>query len=127
MLRLPSPKTLAILWTVLVLLACWTPGDPNPSVRIPGLDKVVHATLFFLESFFLLRVLRRGRSNGRIPCLGTAALSGTLAVLTEVGQLWVPNRAGSVRDLLADALGILLCLAWFRLRRRDSQGKGAHP
>ncbi len=111
-----------------MLLACLSPGRAvDAGLKVPGLDKAVHAALFFLESFFLLRALRGGRPAGRIRYLSATALAGGLAVLTEAAQIWVPNRIGSVRDLLADFLGILLCVAWFSFRQKASNDERPHP
>ena len=107
----------AVLWTVLLLASLLTPGDSidalddGLSLPLPeGADKVVHAGLFSFETFFLLRWLRS------LPCvrpLLMAILVATgLAVLTEVLQLWVPQRTGSLADLVADQLGIAACAGW---------------
>jgi len=136
MQNLLSPRAWAILWTVVVLVACWTPGGAvrGGGPDIPGLDKGVHTLLFFLESFFLLRALhgvfpartlRGGRPTGRIASSSAAALAAGLAILTEIVQNWVPNRDGSLGDLLADFLGILLATAWYR--QRDTEDERAHP
>jgi len=146
-LQAPSPKAglarvLAVLWTAVVLLACWLPGGTVEAgslglLDVPGLDKVVHAVLFFLESYLLLRALpgaapparalRDAGTPGRISCWRVTALAGGLAILTEVVQLWVPNRDGSLADFLADLLGILLGCAWYLHGRGDPYEKRAHP
>jgi len=145
-LRAPSPKPVfarapAILWTAVVLLACWIPGGAVEAgsldlFDVPGLDKVVHVVLFFLESFLLLRAvhgvpsgrsLRDALTTGRIACRRVAVPTAGLAALTEVVQLWVPHRDGSPADFLADLLGILLGCAWYLRGRRDSLEERAHP
>jgi len=148
---LPSPRSLspqawALLWTAVVLLACWTPGGTvrGGGLDVPGLDKVVHTLLFFPETFLLLRALhgvlpartlhgvlpartlRDGRTPGRISWVGATALAGGLAILTEIVQIWVPNRDGSVMDLLADFLGILLGAAWYLRGRRIPYDERTH-
>jgi VanZ family protein len=69
--------------------------------------------------------LHDSRTTGRITSSRAAALAAGLAILTEIVQNWVPNRDGSIGDLLADFLGILLVTAWYR--RKDTDDERTHP
>lgn len=107
-----------LAWTALVLLCLLWPGTGLPATDyswwrfLPsGIDKAVHGLLFFMETFYLLRSLHHLRPG--FPALPAAIASAILlGALTEIFQLWVPDREGSGTDLIADALGAFACGAW---------------
>jgi VanZ family protein len=109
-----------------IVLALWTWKllSPNPvpesvSSLISGdwrfwLAKSLHAGAYaFLTLLALTLPVPR---YWRWYFVGLLAFHGAM---TEVGQTFVPNRSGSVRDVLLDWLGIALasaCWPWLRKR-----------
>ena len=118
----------AAAWTLLVCLLLLLPGNVRPpGGSFPwtfpeGSDKLVHGLLFFIETRFLLGSFRHLRPGPyrRSPLAAAVLASVVLGVLTEVAQLWVPYRAGSGADLLADTLGACAYAAWAGLRNRQT-------
>jgi VanZ family protein len=110
----------AWVWTILILLAVWTPagqlpldedGPPGLLSRIPHPDKVVHATLFAI--FAALWETGTGRRRTRQVILGGVLL----AVVSELGQaLPVLHRDAGLDDVAADLVGLLLGLGLVRIR-----------
>jgi hypothetical protein len=89
---------------VLVSLAVlFAPASDVPSAP-PGVDKIVHATLFAALAL-----------SGRWAGIGRAVLAGALvgyAAVSEVVQGMI-GRDAAVGDLVADVAGVLLgLLAW---------------
>jgi hypothetical protein len=96
---------------VLVSLAVlFAPASDVPSSP-PGVDKVVHASLFLALAL-----------SGRWAGVGRGVLTGVLvgyAAVSEVVQGMI-GRDASVGDLVADVAGILLGLiAWHWLAHRS--------
>jgi hypothetical protein len=126
--------TWAVVWTVLVLVACWIPSDRLPideggswRWRVPNADKLVHVAMF--AGFGLLWMRAR-------PAPGRAAwvLAGgvALAVVSELGQeLPIVNRDADVLDVLADVLGvglgIVLAISVGRGRDADEPAEPPGP
>lgn len=111
----------AFLWTVLIILLCWTPRSQLPrnedrpflSIHIPHLDKIVHGALFVGFSAFWRQA---GASPRRI-----LAAAAVLALGTELGQMTdFVNRDANVPDFLADMAGALAGLLPDFLRRRGA-------
>jgi hypothetical protein len=103
----------ALGWTTLVPLAEELLGAPGPE----GGDKLVHVVLFFLHAATLVRSFERepfGASPRRALALA-AGLSVLYGGALELAQGAV-GRNADPWDLLADALGVGLCVAW-RLAR----------
>jgi len=99
---------LAILLQLVVLYAPSTPAGP----AVPGLDKVVHAGVFFLPGALGLL------AGVRVRWL--AVVLALHAVLSELVQhVLLPLRAGDPWDVIADLVGLGLgVLVGGLLRRR---------
>jgi hypothetical protein len=102
----------AVLVSLAVLFA---PASDVPSAP-PGVDKLVHGTVFLFLAL-------TGRWAGIRQSLLGAALVG-YAVVSELVQGLTPlARTASVSDLLADVVGVLTGLAlWGLVDRRWSTG-----
>jgi len=74
---------------------------------IPNLDKIVHALVFGLLAFLLLRSLRAFdfARDWRV-LLGVGLIVTIIGVLDEWMQSMVPGRTASLMDVLADGLGV---------------------
>ncbi|MEX5721212.1 VanZ family protein [Geodermatophilus maliterrae] len=106
----------ALAVTVLVSLAVlFAPGSDVPSAP-PGVDKVVHLTLF-------LALALAGRWAGVRP-VPLVALLLAYGAVSEVVQAVAPlQRSGSVVDWLADVAGVVLGVAvWAVGERRSALG-----
>ena len=100
----------ALLVSLVVLFA---PGPDVPSAP-PGVDKIVHASLFAVLAL-----------TGRWAGVGQSVLAGLLLVYAAASELLqgIPalQRDPAVGDWLADAVGVLLgLLVWAALTRRRS-------
>jgi len=96
----------AVLVSLAVLFA---PASDVPSSP-PGVDKIVHASLFAL-----LALTGRWAGVSRVVLVPTLVLYGAAS---EVVQGWI-GRDAAVGDWLADVVGVLLgLLAWHWFARR---------
>ena len=106
----PRPRPLKRLWRLafgvalaVQLIAVYSPqGLAGPG--IPGLDKVVHASIFFAPALALLMMGVRARW-----ALGILALHAPVSELIQ--HFWLPERSGDVFDAAADLTGV--GLGWF--------------
>jgi hypothetical protein len=98
--------------TVLVSLAVlFAPGADVPSAP-PGVDKLVHGTLFAALAL-----------TGRWAGMARGVLAGVLVLYAAVSELLqgipILDRDSSVADWVADVIGILLgLLVWDAVSRR---------
>lgn len=99
-------------WALLALqqwLAQWWPWPSSEPFSDGSFDKVTHGALFALCAYFTVRGWGSGRRHDWVA-LGFL-LTG-FSGLTETLQMMVPGRNGSVVDVLADVIGIMLGIAW---------------
>lgn len=127
----PSPRRRLLRLSVfLIVLALWTWKllEPSPvpdeiSERLARFGlKFAAAKSLHLVLYAILTILA---ITLPIPRRGRYFLVGLLVwhgVATEIGQRFVPNRTGTIRDVLIDwcgiALGLLVTMWWNRRSRR---------
>lgn len=100
-------------------LAAWL---PLPGEAAPGLglsDKLVHGMLFAVLGLLAARLWPIAPWFGRVML---ALL--LLGVATELAQHFIPGRAASPADFGADALGLLLGAAGWRLAGQPRRQAG---
>jgi VanZ family protein len=103
-----------VLAMAVVVTTCLLPGDDIPSVW-PGVDKIEHATAFFVLSVCAVQLFATRRG-----LLRAAAWLVVLGVLIEFMQGWfTADRTPDPTDALADATGVLLGLAIAKTKARD--------
>ena len=105
---------LAWIWTMVVLVICWTPKSVLPvsedvprAYLLPHPDKWVHAGIFAVFAFLWMRAWKAPGRIWKILVVGLA-----LALITELGQAtWLVQRDADIFDALADAVGVVLGIA----------------
>lgn len=97
---------LAICWTLLVFLLCLVSvGElPKLSIKVSGIDKLVHFTFHFV--FVILWSLYLKNRNIKPVLLKIFFISLCFGILIEVCQsLFTTTRQADVMDVLANATG----------------------
>lgn len=108
---------LAIIWTLLIFVACLLPGNEFPEVDVPFIDKWVHLVIFAGFSFLWLAVWAPATA---VNALGIFIAAGLVGYLVEClqGSGWVSGRSYDLMDVIADAVGGLLGIGLFFLLQR---------
>jgi hypothetical protein len=126
----------AVIWTVVILLLCWTPRyvihkvERESFFQVPSLDKLVHGVIFIVLGILWLRVASSRRAIWTIILGGFA-----LGIISELGQLMpFVQRNANLYDMLTDWAGLLIGLAaapllepWLARLERRLLGKLAAP
>lgn len=103
-----------VLAMAVVVTTCLLPGDDIPKVW-PGVDKLEHATAFFVLSVCAVQLFATRRA-----LLRAAAWLVVLGVLIEFMQGWfTADRTPDPTDAMADAAGVLLGLLIAKTPARD--------
>ncbi len=119
---------LAIAWTALILILCWTPprhlplSETGPSfLQLAVADKVIHAGIFAVFAV----LWRSATSSASAPIIAVSGLA--LAVITELGQATpMVGRDASFGDGIADTAGVAIGLiVAARLARRRAVAEPA--
>jgi len=105
---------LAVLWTLLILVACFTPAAEIPPVDIPLIDKWTHSVLFGIFSFLWMCAKPVLTPRWLISLL---LISVAFGAFIEVMQGWLTflGRNMELMDGVADGIGGILGIALFYL------------
>ena len=122
----------SILWSVLICILLFIPGNRLPSrqfFNIPGLDKIIHLVLFLVLEWLIL--YERGIKiilYHLISVLKITFFALAFAIITELIQHYlILERKGSIDDLIMDIIGIFIGVlvydTFYRLTNRFSRLK----
>lgn len=97
-----TARRLAVLWTVVILVACLLPGSDLPSLQILSYDKLIHVLLFV--GFGWLWTAAFPHRAVLVLVFGVA-----LGIAIEVVQgMPLISRSPDVFDAISDAIGLLI-------------------
>ena len=96
-----------ITYTCFVTFASLRPMD---GIAIGNWDKVGHIALYFVFALLGYRVVSNPR-HYLLLCLGIVVYGG----LMELAQSFTPGRMMSVYDILANAAGVVIAVAFTRM------------
>ncbi len=99
-----------------------------PVIKFPiSPDKIAHTAIYFVLCLLGHRAFLHQdkfpwlRRNSLLAALSLTIMYG---VLDEIHQIYVPGRFADVYDAIADTLGGLLFVGWFRWKSRRNSGEG---
>lgn len=107
----------AILWTLLIFIACLWPGKELPQSNIPLIDKWVHFVLFAPFTFLWLCADPPAQTKRYINILLLGCLTGFLVEVLQYALTFL-GRSYDTLDIVADAIGALLGVLLFALFKR---------
>ncbi|MDA1028949.1 MAG: VanZ family protein [Bacteroidetes bacterium] len=118
------PITLALSWTLLILVLLSIPGKSVPRVAIMEFDKFIHAGLFFVLTTLWLRAVAAENVTRALVVLGCIVV---FSFASEWYQEWLPfDRTADLFDAVADSIGALIgILVWaiaMVKRKKSDQG-----
>lgn len=100
-----SKKLFKILFTIamIVIFILAIIPDDHIHLEVSSADKIKHLTAFFVLSFLLNRA--SSTIKHRLRNMGVLLLFG---IFIELTQLTLSYREGSIEDVYADSMGIML-------------------
>lgn len=97
----------ALVWTLLIVVACTLPGKTIPDSPILGFDKIVHIVMFVGWTTLWLLLFPTHR-------LVLVLLGIAFGIFLEFYQQWLPfDRTFDWWDAAADGLGVLLGVGFY--------------
>jgi VanZ family protein len=102
----------AIIWTLIIFIACLIPGRDVPSVGFPGIDKWVHFVIFGGFSFLWLSTFKQTDLRKRTLIFLLAVAVGYIVELLQ-GSGITSGRSYDLMDVMADGIGGALGVVLF--------------
>jgi len=115
-------KHILIIWIIFVFVLLVMPVSTSTSDivgSIPYSDKIVHLFMFGIFSFLIICNYREKYTNDAL-FLVSALLGAVYAALGEFVQSFIPSRTCSVYDFYAGALGSLIFVTIYYVRRNKA-------
>jgi len=103
---------IAIVWTALIFIGCFTPGKELPEVHVPLIDKWAHLVLFSGFTFFWLCTNPTRKAVYLIRMLVIAILLGAFIEVMQ-GILVFLGRSMEFMDAVADTIGGFIGITTF--------------
>ena len=106
------------MWVTLIFAVCLLPGDALPGTsllsRIPHFDKIVHFSMYFVFTLFLLAGFTRqyGKTSFKAYFFGFL-IAFCCGVAIELLQSSV-GRSCNIRDAVANTVGMLIAMSLYR-------------
>lgn len=120
-------KSAAIVWTLLIFIACLFPGRDLPHVDVPLIDKWTHFVLFGGFTFLWLTAIHGIRVKKLLLWTVFGCLLGWFVEELQ-GMLPRLGRSRDGQDIIADALGALLgTLIFYLCARYAARQTSAQP
>ncbi len=114
------------MWALVILILCGMPSSGLPSIKIPGIDKIMHLGLFAVFATLLLtetNVLRVQQKVKRKHQWLSFLLASTYGGLIELMQQYVFTSRGADRfDFYADIVGAVIAVVIYPLINRTLKG-----
>jgi VanZ family protein len=107
-------RFLAMLWTLLIFVGCFTPGKDLPKVDVPLIDKWVHLVMFGGFTFLWLCARPVLTVRWLITLFLIAVSLGAFIELMQ-GLLTFLGRSMEFMDAVADSIGGILGIGLFCL------------
>lgn len=101
----------AILWGAIICVLLLLPSNNFNGIPVfPGIDKMVHLGIFFVQATLLYwgAVIKSKRAGNKwIIILKVILTTAVFAVLTELAQMYLTQtRSGDPWDVFADIVGV---------------------
>lgn len=119
-IRQPIKVILAVLWTAFIIYVLTKEPSGIPKFKwlaLPGVDKIIHAILFFVEAGLICLSWTPPieRKRGFVIFGFCVVLGG---VLELIQYEFVDGRSGDTIDLFADAFGAFLAVWSFSIVKK---------
>lgn len=128
---------LTILWMIFIFVMSQTPGNDSSKQSNFIVDIIIHIlpiakeTLSFIvrkcghmtEYAILAFLLYKTLIPIKKPLIKSFFFTFLYACSDEFHQLFIPGRAGQIRDVLIDSIGalIMILIIYFILKRKDKK------
>ena len=98
-------------WTLIILVLSGMPGSKIPHIHIPGIDKVVHFTMYCVFAFLLLNsftLQKKFRLSDFNKMVVVVVAGASLGALNEILQATIySGRSAELADEVANIIGTL--------------------
>ena len=106
------------IWTGVVFTLTSIPKLHSPTNDTLSIDKVAHFTVYMIFSFLFMKMFDTKQYTQKLKLLSILAV--LIPILDELHQIPIHGRDFSYYDILADFLGFLTVIIYFKIKLKRS-------
>ena len=111
----------ALIWTIIIAVLCLEPTSNLPSIKVVGIDKIVHISFHFIFTLLWFLFFFANDKSKNITNCGKKAffLSVLYGIFIEIAQqIFTTTRQADVLDVIANTTGAILAIVFISLLNR---------
>ena len=114
----------AITWSGIIFLVCLIPGNDLPHDDFFDkihLDKIVHATLYFILFLLLLYGMKQHafKLNRKLTIDAIVCIAQGILIELLQGSSLIKNRSFEFADIAANVCGVLIAVVYTTLKNKN--------
>lgn len=102
------------VWTVILFTLTSIPKLQSPLNDSLNIDKLAHFTVYLIFAYLFMKMFERSQYIQKLKLLSVLAV--IIPVFDELHQIPIPGRTFSYFDILADFLGFLTVIIYFKIK-----------
>jgi len=107
-------KILFYVWTLILFTLTSIPKLKSPIGDSLNFDKLAHLFVYMIFAFLFIKMFDLKMQYQKLRIL--IILAVTVPVFDELHQIPIPGRSFSYLDILADFMGFLIIIIYFKLK-----------
>ena len=106
-------------WAVIIFTLTSIPKLHTPMSDTLDIDKLAHFTVYMIFAFLFMKMFDTKQYAQKLKLLSILAV--LIPIFDELHQIPIPGRFFSYYDILADLLGFLTVIIYFKIKLKRSK------
>jgi len=106
------------IWAVILFTLTSIPKLQTPIDDSLNIDKLAHFIVYLIFAFLFMKMFDENQYIQKLKILSVLAV--IIPILDESHQILIPGRSFSYYDILADFLGFLTIIIYYKLKLKRS-------
>lgn len=102
------------VWTIILFTLTSIPKLHAPIDDSLNIDKLAHFTVYMIFAFLFMKMFGKKQYSSKLRLLSILAVF--IPIFDELHQIPIPGRSFSYYDILADFLGFLTVIIYFKIK-----------
>ena len=107
------------IWTGIIFTLTSIPKLQTPINDTLSIDKLAHFTVYMIFAFLFMKMFKTKQYTQKLKLLSILAV--LVPIFDELHQIPIPGRFFSYYDILADLLGFLTVIFYFKIKLKRSK------
>ncbi|MDP8201372.1 MAG: VanZ family protein [Candidatus Tenebribacter burtonii] len=106
------------IWTGIIFTLTSIPKLQSPINDTLNIDKLAHFTIYMIFAYLFMKMFDTEQYTQKLKLLSILAVF--IPIFDELHQIPIPGRSFSYYDILADFLGFITVILYFKIKLKRS-------